>query len=100
MRFAGINHLRSALAALAVVSLQWHVSSNVGNGSKMTPLTNLLLNLETLNDRRKLAQDLGGLLVVLELGSDELSKVAKRLRSIQNLRIQISQETTKATTQI
>lgn len=47
--------------------------------------TDLLFDLESFNDGGKLAQDLGRLLVVLKLSSNELCKVTKRLRSVQNL---------------
>ena len=47
--------------------------------------TYLLINLQAINNGRKLAHDLVSLLVVLHLGSDELSKVAKRLRGIKDL---------------
>jgi hypothetical protein len=47
--------------------------------------TYLLVDLQLLDDRGKLAQDLERLLVVLHLGSDQLGKVPQGLRSIQNL---------------
>jgi len=44
-----------------------------------------LLQLQTLDDGRKLAQDLIRLLVVLHLSSDELRQVAEGFGGIQDL---------------
>ena len=60
------GHLRGALTALAVGGF--------------------LLHLKALNDRSELAEDIVGLLVVLNLGGDELGQVAQRLRSVEHLR--------------
>lgn len=45
----------------------------------------LLFNLQSLNDGGKLAQDLIGLLVVLDLGGDEFGEVTERLRGVDDL---------------
>lgn len=47
--------------------------------------THLLLDLQLIDDRRQLRKDLVGLLVVFELGSDELGKVAEGLRCVKDL---------------
>lgn len=47
--------------------------------------TNLLLDLQAVHDRGKLAQDLVGLLVILNLGSDEIGEVAEGLRGVKDL---------------
>ncbi len=47
--------------------------------------THLLLHLKLIDDRRQLAQDLVGFLVILELGSDQLGEVAKRFRRVEDL---------------
>lgn len=59
------EHLRGAVAAL--------------------PVGGLLLNLEALNNRRKLVKDLVGLLVVLNLGGNKLGEVAQRLGGVEYL---------------
>lgn len=48
-------------------------------------ITYLLLDLQSIYDRTKLCEDLLGLLVVFDLGSNEIREVAKGLRSIKNL---------------
>ena len=47
--------------------------------------THLLFNLQLFNNGSQLRQDLVRLLVVLELGSDEVGKVAEGLGSVENL---------------
>jgi hypothetical protein len=47
--------------------------------------THLLFNLQLVHDRRQLRQDLVGLLVVFELGSDQIGKVSERLGSVEDL---------------
>lgn len=56
------------------------------------PVASLLLDLQAINHRRQLAQDLISLLVVFELSSNEVCKVAKGLGGIKDLQhiIQIS----------
>jgi hypothetical protein len=44
-----------------------------------------LLNLETINNWCKLAENLICLLVVLELGSDQVGEVSERFRGIKDL---------------
>lgn len=53
--------------------------------SKSRGTTNFLLGLKSLNDGRELTQQLVSLLVVLDLGGDELSQVTKGLGGVQNL---------------
>ena len=48
-------------------------------------VSSLLLDLESLNDGGKLAEDLVGLLMVLDLGGNELGEVAKRLGGVEHL---------------
>ena len=47
--------------------------------------THLLLDLELINDRRQFRQNLVCLLVVFELGGDELSEVAEGFRCVEDL---------------
>src|SRR5699024_8465579 len=47
--------------------------------------TNLLLGLKAIHNGSKLAQDLVGLLMVLNLCGKELAKIAKRLWGVQHL---------------
>lgn len=47
--------------------------------------TYLLLDLQGINGGGKLAEDLIGLLVELELSSDQIGQVAQRLRGIKDL---------------
>jgi hypothetical protein len=49
--------------------------------------THLLLDLELINDRRQFRQNLVCLLVVFELGGDELSEVAEGLGCVEDLLI-------------
>lgn len=81
--------LGGTLTALAVAGLFATqlvlVGRTLSGQSEVRGPTCLLLDLQALNGWRKLAEDLVGLLVVLHLGSDELSEVAERLRGIQNL---------------
>ena len=44
-----------------------------------------MLNLETLDDGRKLVQNFVGLLVIFDLSGNELRKVAEGLGCVQNL---------------
>lgn len=53
--------------------------------SKGRGATHFLLSLQTLNNGCELAQHLVGLLVVLDLGGDELGQVAEGLRGIKDL---------------
>lgn len=48
-------------------------------------MTYFLLSLQALNDGSELLQDLVGLLVVLNLGGDELRKVAQGLGGVEDL---------------
>lgn len=48
--------------------------------------TNLLLNLQAVDDGGKLAENLVGLLVVLNLSGDQISEVAEGLRGVKNLK--------------
>ena len=47
----------------------------------------LLLHLQAINNGRRLAQDLLSLLVVLDLGGDQLSEVTEGLGGIEDLPI-------------
>lgn len=47
--------------------------------------THLLLHLKLIDDRRQLAEDLVGFLVILELSGDQLGEVAKWFRRIEDL---------------
>lgn len=49
-----------------------------------------LLGLQTLDDGSQLGEDLVGLLVIVNLGGDELRQVAKGLRRVQNLKLELS----------
>ena len=55
-----------------------------------------LLDLQAIHDRSQLAENLVGLLVKLELGSDEICDVAKRFRGIEDLIANISRHTAEA----
>jgi hypothetical protein len=57
------------------VILVWHLLT----------ATYLLLNLETLDDRSQLVQDLVSFFVILNLSSDKLCEVAKGFGGVQNL---------------
>lgn len=48
-------------------------------------ITYLLLDLQSIHSRSKLAQDLVGLLVELQLGGNKVGQVAQRLGGIKNL---------------
>ena len=48
-------------------------------------VSSLLLNLESLNDGGKLAENLVRLLMVLDLGGNELREVAERLGGVEDL---------------
>ena len=55
------------------------------------PVARLLLDLQSIHDRRQFAQDLVRLLVELELGGDEIGEVAQGLWRVEDLlRIDIS----------
>lgn len=45
----------------------------------------LLLNLQAIYHRRKVAQDLIGLLVEFELGGDQIGEVTQRLGRVEDL---------------
>lgn len=47
--------------------------------------THLLLNLQLVNNWGELGQDLVGLLVVFELGGDEIGEVAEGFGSVEDL---------------
>lgn len=47
--------------------------------------THLLLHLQTVDDGSKLAEDLVGLLVELQLGGDQVGQVAQGLGGIKDL---------------
>jgi hypothetical protein len=47
--------------------------------------THLLFDLEVVHDRGKFAKNLVGLLVEFQLCSNQVGKVAERLRGIENL---------------
>ena len=49
------------------------------------PVASLLLDLQAINHRRQLAQNLISFLVVFELSSNEVCEVAKGLRGIEDL---------------
>jgi hypothetical protein len=48
-------------------------------------ITSLLVDLQLINLRSQLRQDLIGLLVIFELSGDQISQIPKWLRRIQNL---------------
>ena len=48
-------------------------------------MTYFLFGLQALNDGGELREDLVGLLVVLDLGRDQLRQVAQRLGRVENL---------------
>lgn len=47
--------------------------------------THLLFDLQLVHDGRELRKNLVGLLVVLELGGDEVGEVAQRLGGVEDL---------------
>lgn len=47
--------------------------------------TRLLLNLQSIDDRRQLRQDLVSLLVVLKLRCNEVGQIAQRFRCVEDL---------------
>ena len=50
-------------------------------------MAHLLLRLQAVDDGSELAQGLVSLLVILDLGSDEVGQVAKRLRGVEDLSV-------------
>ena len=50
-----------------------------------------MIDLKALDDGRKLAEDVVGLLVELGLRREQLGQVAERLRGVENLHVSASQ---------
>lgn len=61
------------------------LKQRVWRKKKILFTTYLLLHLQAIHYRRKLAQDLVGLFVEFELGGDQIGEVAQRLRRIEDL---------------
>ena len=72
------------VSVLPVASLE-NYEFEVDGGS--SGLAYLLLDLEPINHGGEIAQNLVGLLVELELSSDQVGKVAQRLRSVKDLAV-------------
>ena len=54
--------------------------------------THLLLDLQTVHHWCKLTENLVGLLVILQLGRNEIGKVAERFGGVENLRRRVSEK--------
>ena len=52
--------------------------------------THLMFDLQLVHYRRQLRQDLVCLFMVLELGGDEIGKIAEGLRSVKNLGVMLA----------
>lgn len=76
------GHLCTAITALAVTGLSHH---KYFSGREILVTTDLLLDLETIDDWRKLTEDLVCLLVELKLCRNQIRKVAERLWGIKDL---------------
>lgn len=57
----------------------------------MAVVTYLLLNLQSIHSRSKLAQNLVGLLVELQLGGNKVGQITQGLGGIKNLNKRTSQ---------
>ena len=76
--------LCSSITALPVAGLKMlHQHNRLGG--EVIGVANLLLNLETINNRCKLAENLICLLVELELSSDQVSKISEGFGGIKHL---------------